>query len=282
MQNQASNNPLAGFFRQPAIYISLPSMGAYWPEEAIELPATGDLPVYPMTAKDEITLKTPDALLNGSGVVDVIHSCVPNIKDAWKIPAIDIDKILIAIRLATYGHEMDFRQSCPKCNEETEYAIDLRMVMDEIRPGAYHTPFQTTNMLTFNFCPQDFARVNKANIMTFEEQRILAIASNTTLDEQQRVTMFNESLIKITNMTLDAMVTSIQSVTLPNNAGIVVDPKQILEFLNNTDAVTYAEVKDKIASLSEDSKLKKLHLKCPECQHEFDTNLTFDQSHFFG
>lgn len=281
MENQASTNPLVGFFRQPAIYISLPSLGAYWPEDAIELPATGDLPVYPMTARDEITLKTPDALLNGSGVVDVIQSCMPNIKNAWKIPSIDIDKILIAIRLATYGHEMDFRQTCPKCQEETEYAIDLRMVMDEIRPGAYQQPFTTSNKLTFQFRPHDFDRVNKANLMTFEEQRILAIATNTTADEQERVRMFNESLAKITNMTLDAMVASIQGVTVPGG-GVVTNPAQILEFLNMTDAVTYAEVKDKIASLSEESKLKPLHLKCPECSNEFDTNLTFDQSHFFG
>ena len=31
---------------------------------------------------DEITFKTPDALLNGQATVDVIQSCIPNIKDA--------------------------------------------------------------------------------------------------------------------------------------------------------------------------------------------------------
>ena len=61
MSNPASN-PLFKHFKQPAIYLNLPSKGQYWPEGSIDYPATGDIPVYPMTVKDEITLKTPDAL----------------------------------------------------------------------------------------------------------------------------------------------------------------------------------------------------------------------------
>jgi hypothetical protein len=72
-----NSNPLAKHFRQPAIYLRLPSQGQYWPENAITLPVTGELPVYPMTTKDEITLRTPDALINGTGVVSVIESCIP-------------------------------------------------------------------------------------------------------------------------------------------------------------------------------------------------------------
>ena len=41
-------------------------------------------------------MKTPDALVNGETTVEVIQSCMPNIKDAWKIPVIDLDVILIA------------------------------------------------------------------------------------------------------------------------------------------------------------------------------------------
>ena len=72
-----SVNPLKQFFRQPAIYMRLPSQGEYWPEGSIALPENKELPVYPMTAIDEITYRTPDALFNGQAVVNVIKSCVP-------------------------------------------------------------------------------------------------------------------------------------------------------------------------------------------------------------
>ena len=56
------------------------------------MPENRELPVYPMTAIDEITYRTPDALFNGQAVVNVIHSCVPNIKNAWEIPGTDLDR----------------------------------------------------------------------------------------------------------------------------------------------------------------------------------------------
>ena len=98
---QSGPNPLQKYFRQPKIYLSLPSKGHWYPEGAIEMTENGELPVYAMTAKDELAFKTPDALLNGQSVVDVVKSCLPNIKDPWLMPSIDVDAILIAIRIAT-------------------------------------------------------------------------------------------------------------------------------------------------------------------------------------
>ena len=67
-----SNNPLKQYFRQPAIYVRLPSGGQHYPPGAINMPPNGELPVFPMTAMDEITYRTPDALFNGSAVISVI------------------------------------------------------------------------------------------------------------------------------------------------------------------------------------------------------------------
>ena len=75
-----NSNPLNKYFRQPAIYVSLPTGGNY-PPHVVTPSKTGEFGIMPMTAKDEIRFKTPDALMNGEGVVDVIHSCVTDIKD---------------------------------------------------------------------------------------------------------------------------------------------------------------------------------------------------------
>ena len=99
-------NPLISLMRQPKIYIRLPSNGRYWSEGSLNTTTNGEYPVYSMTARDELMLKTPDALLNGQAVVDVIQSCMPNVNDAWAIPNIDLDVILVAIRLATFGEQL--------------------------------------------------------------------------------------------------------------------------------------------------------------------------------
>ena len=75
--NTPPANPLSGYYRQPKIYIRLPSGGEYYPEGALDVSENGDYPVFAMTAKDELMLKTPDALLSGESTVEVIKSCVP-------------------------------------------------------------------------------------------------------------------------------------------------------------------------------------------------------------
>src|SRR5210317_386019 len=125
-------NPLNKYFRQPAIYVSLPSGTAY-PPHVVTPAQTGELGVMPMTAKDEIRFKTPDALMNGQGVVDVIQSCVPDIKDAWQVKSYDLDTILVAIRIATYGETMDISFNVPGINEKASHTINLPSILDQLR-----------------------------------------------------------------------------------------------------------------------------------------------------
>ena len=131
-------NPLKQFFRQPAIYLRLPSEGRHWPNGSLNMPDNKELPVFPMTAIDEITYRTPDAVFNGQAVVNVIQSCVPNIKDAWVVPGVDLNAVLIGIRIASYGHEMEINTKCPNCGHESEFSVDLRMVLDQIKEPDYN------------------------------------------------------------------------------------------------------------------------------------------------
>ena len=125
-----TSNPLRQFFRQPAVYIKLPSDGQFWPEKSISMTENRELPVLPMTAIDEITYRTPDALFNGQAVISVIQSCIPAIKNAWDMPGMDTNAVLVAIRIASYGHGMGISSTCPACKTEQEYEIDLRSVLD--------------------------------------------------------------------------------------------------------------------------------------------------------
>ena len=72
-----NTNPLAKYYRQPAVYIELPTKGRYYDAGVFTPTETGAIPVLPMTAKDELMFKTPDAMINGQATVDVIRSCIP-------------------------------------------------------------------------------------------------------------------------------------------------------------------------------------------------------------
>ncbi len=52
-----SKNPLQKFFRQPAIYFPLPSKGQNYAPGVLDLPANGEVPIYP-THHDPIGLRS--------------------------------------------------------------------------------------------------------------------------------------------------------------------------------------------------------------------------------
>ena len=131
------NNPLKQYFRRPAIHLKLPSGGKGYPEGVLTMPESGELPVYPMTAIDEITTKTPDALFNGTAVVEIIKSCVPDIKDPWRINSVDMDAILIAVKSATGGNDLEINSTCPKCEEEAKYGVNLVGLLSTLKAGNY-------------------------------------------------------------------------------------------------------------------------------------------------
>lgn len=273
------SNPLAKHFRQPAVYIKLPSGGKFWPEGSIDIPPTGELPVFPMTVKDEIALKTPDALMNGAGVADTIKSCIPNIVDPYVCPTVDLDAILIAIRLASYGQSLDINSNCPNCKAENENSVDLVGLLDRIKVSGYGD--QNFEGLQFKFKPQTFAAMNTANLVAFEEQKLLAVLGADGLTEMQKNDQFKASFRRLTDLSVKTLVNSIESITTED--GIVVrNPEDIQEYLENCDRQTYDALKNQIDNYSAENKLQPLRIKCDSCETEYTSAITFDQSNFFG
>lgn len=272
------NNPLRQYFRQPAIYVRLPSQGRFYPDGVLSETANSEYPVLPMTTMDEITYRTPDALFNGSAVAAVVQSCVPNIRDAWRMPHIDIDTLLIAIRIASYGHQLDIGSKCPACANEADYAIDLRRSLETIEPKDYHQPM-SMNELQIRFRPLSYRQANASNMAQFEQQKNLQ-AMEQSEDPDTRSALLGDLLRKLTEVTTAALTDSIDSITTPDTT--VNDRDQINDWLNNCDRATFSRVRDHVSDLRASSEPKPLRLKCVNCSHEYQQPLTLDMSNFFG
>jgi len=277
-----NSNPLFKHFRQPQLYLKLPSQGKWYPPNSLEMPVTGELPVYPMTAKDELILKTPDALLNGQSTVEVIQSCVPAIKDAWKMPSVDVDAVLIAIRQATYGPGMEFVSVCPHCSRKNENTVDLRILSDQIKCPDFDSTIQVDQLEIF-IKPQNYYQFNKANLENYEQQRLLAVVNNDALSEEEKLIQFNTLFKRLLSLTVEQVSKSVAAIK--TNDGILVeDETQIFEFFQNCDKIVWNAVKNKLESFGEQSPLKKVELNCEheDCAKGYTTPLIFEQSNFFG
>jgi hypothetical protein len=273
-----SSNPLKQFFRQPAIHLRLPSQGDFWAEGSIDYPASQELPVYPMTAIDEITYRTPDALYNGQAVVNVIQSCIPNILNAWQLPVADLNAILVAIRIASYGHNMEILSSCPACNTESDYTLDLRTVLDKLKSGDFHEQV-TYGDLTISFRPMSYENQNISNQNQFEQQKRIQVIQTSDLSDVDKINELNNSLQKITELTVEALKWSIASIRTPHT--LVTEAEYIQEFVNNCDRLLFNTLKNHIIKLRQASEIEPLNIECPHCHHKYQQQLTMDQTSFF-
>jgi hypothetical protein len=278
--NPSNQNPLSKHFRQPAIYIRLPSRGKYWPEGSLELPVNSELPVYPMTTRDEITLKTPDALLNGAGMISVIESCCPSIKQGWDMPTVDLDTVLISIRIASFGHVMSTETNCPSCSENNNYDIDLRTALDSIQMPDYDQPEVFEDLKIF-VRPQDFKTSNKISMLNFEEQKILQAINNQDLSDEQKAVTVTKQLYKVIDITSDMLTASTEKIHLDDGT-VVTDPEFIREFYQNSKSSINRAVQKRLEDLSEQAAIKPFQVSCASCNFEFKMNVDFNYSSFFA
>lgn len=276
----SSTNPLTNYFRQPAIYTRLPSDGEFWPPDTLEMTENHELPVYPMTARDEISYRTPDALFNGSAVISVVQSCVPNIKNAWVMPGVDIDAIMIAIRIATFGHEMPIGSRCPSCGNEDEYATDLRMVNETITAADYRRTLKIGDLELY-FRPLNYKQINANSLAQFEQQKMMAnIEAAADASQEIKSRTMSEALKNLTDVTMRALANSINIIRTPTS--LVNDPQQIEEWVNNCDRKTFTKVRDFVLDLRKHSEIKPLQIKCHKCGHEYEQPFTLDMTSFFA
>lgn len=271
-------NPLSKHFRQPAIYLRLPSSGRHYPPGALDMPPNNELPVFPMTALDEITTRTPDALFNGSAIVDIIRSCVPNIRDPWQVPNTDLNALLVAMRLASYGHNMEIHTTCPKCGHAHEFNLDLRVVLETLKSADYETPM-TTGDLTLYFTPLSYKSINEIGRAQFNDQKITQVINDAEMPEEEKMKQMGDAFRRLTELTMRSISASIGAVKTAD--AMVTEPEHILEFVKNCPKPMFDAIRDHVVALRSQSDFKNLDIKCRECGNQYKQEFTLDLSNFF-
>lgn len=276
---QAIKNPLAGWYRQPKIYVRLPSKGKFYPQGTLDHSANEEYPVYAMTAKDELMFKTPDALLTGQSTVEVIKSCVPAILDPWQMPSIDLDFLLIAIRIATYGDKMEVGCTCPHCDAENQYEIPLTPWIENISGFVYEDTISVDPLLV-TIRPYNYREMTKLSIKGLEQQKIFSIVNDENMSDEDKLSKFGESFVKITELTVDVIADCITKIETPN--GVSTDKAQIKEFINNCSKDVFEKISTHISDIKDKIDLKAQNVICGECEKPFELPITMDQSNFFA
>jgi len=278
-------NPLKKYYRQPKQFIRLPSGYKYYPEGAIEVSESGEIAVYPMTAKDELIFKTPDALLNGEATVTVIQSCVPAIKNAWQMPSIDVDATLIAIRMATYGTKMSVPIMVPNTKIEKDYELDLQVTLDKLLNAQYQSTALVGNM-EITTQPLSYDQFSKMAIKSFEEARVQEIIKDQDMDEEEKLKRVQKSVTKLTDLNISMVGDTVASVKVDGQT--VTDRVMITEFIENAEKGFFQAVLDHLElqrqafalpTITVDSTEEEQKAGAPE---QYTIPVQFDTANFFA
>ena len=276
-------NPLAKYFRIPGVHVKIPSQGAFMPAGSISFTPAGDIPVYPMAARDELLLKSPDALMSGYALEKLIESCVPAILTPRLITTQDLDVLLLAIRVATYGETMNLDATCPKCESVTQIRCHLPGLLATMKFVDPDNAVRLSDEVMAYVRPYNLVNATTVALASYEEARKLR-----ALDEQEpaattmvRNTAISQSMDRINNLNLAMLGDCILKIVVPGAE--VADHRAIAEFVGNVPKPWIETIDAKLRAINQGSIDKSLHVVCQneECKHEWDTEVELNPSNFF-
>jgi len=279
MENQS--NPLKQYFRKPGIWIKLPSQGNFYKDKPADFNDMGEIPVYPMTAKDELLLKNADALLNGTAVYNLIKSCVPSITEPTAMPAIDLDAILVAIKRCTYGENVDVSTECPSCQTTNEVSINLNHVISNIKVLETLDPVEFENGIKVFIKPVRVSDLLSLNWVQFEQIRNIQLADQNNADETTKVNLLQKSYQILTEKNLEIVSGCVDTVLLPDGLAVT-DYDNIREWINDLSKPEFAKVENAIMITSGMGVNKDFDITCKNCNTIYKTSLDLNPTTFFA
>jgi hypothetical protein len=277
---------LENYKRQPKLFIDLPSSGEFYSDGVFEDNQFVQIPVFAMTAADEIITKTPDALFSGQAVASILESCIPLINDPWKLIKTDLEYILNAIRLASIGNTIDMSSTCSVCGTENTVEIELQSVLSHYDQIPHKSEF-TYKDLIITLRPITFKQMSQLGIELYQKQRTLYQLQSAEMSQDEKVKQATTVSQEVVNLTTKTLVQYIVSVA--NGSDAEYDNKKINDFINQNDSEISKLFLAEITKFVDIISYPSLQVQCAgelesgeNCTNKYSVTYNSDYSSFFG
>ncbi|PWT79917.1 MAG: hypothetical protein C5B44_06170 [Acidobacteria bacterium] len=276
-EQQMFDDPLAKYYRMPGVHVRLPSEGAFMPPGSVQFTMNGDVPVYPMRAADELLLKSPDALMSGHAIEELLKSCVPAIKTPRLVTSADLDVLLLAIRTATYGEILELEPVCPKCETVNQSQVNMAVVLASTKPIPPEHAVRLSDDVVVFLRPYNMENVTQMGIISFEETR--KVQALEEAEDNKRLEQMNKSMHRMVVANLDAMASCVIRIIVKE--GEVTDHTSIRRFIDNVSKSWTDKLQAKLDELNGLGMDKTYDMKCAKCGHKWRPEIEFNATTFF-
>jgi len=257
-----SDNPLIQKMQKiiPATTIRLPSRGLFYKNDELnEEVSDGEIVLYPMTTLDEIIIRSPDMLFQGSAIDKVIKRCAPQVHKPVELLSKDIDFILIQLRKISYGDELLISFKCPTTedSDNLEYTMNINYLLHkskELDAGdlARYT-ITLSNGMSINLRPSKFNEILKMN----------------QIDDETKTP---EELEEIITLSIIAVINDVDGIN---------DRDTIQDWLKVLSIKDMKEIIDKISDANNYGPDFSYKINCKDCGKEHDVTYILNPVSFF-
>lgn len=273
-------NPLIQAYKKPSLFIPLPSKGNYYKKKP-KLSIDNELAVYAMTARDELITKTPDALFNGEATISLIKSCCPDIEDPESMPVNDLLVILVGIRQASYGREIDIDVKCPKCEYQNQLQLDASIMLSTVKTDPIDPSVTLPSEFKIVCNPYTLTDRTLLQVQQVKQSKMIQGLASEKLDDVARQELFGKTFVEIAELTVDLITNAIQSVQ-GKDTDVITDKETIREWLQTITKADYDAIKAKVEELSESGLETQFNASCQDCGHTWKTGVDLDIANFFA
>jgi hypothetical protein len=274
-------NPLSQYFHTPKAYAQLPTRGKFYTSDFLTLAVNGEIAVYPLTAIDQIMLKTPDAMLNGDALLSVFRNCVPGVKDPKKLVEPDINTLLVAIRIASSGPTMEVDTKCPSCGKEHNFGIDLSVFIETQSYVDGPCYVEIDGALQVFLRPYNFEQRNLQLLNEVEQARSIRTLEETDTTDAEKISSVTKQVSRMAQRTLDIMAMSITEIKIISSGELVTNQEYIQEFVTGIPTTSANAIIDKLKELNKTGIDTETSFQCDGCSHTWSQSIDFDPTSFF-
>lgn len=277
-------NPLEPYFRKPQVYISLPSQGRWYKPQDITLTGDNELAIYGMTARDDVLLNTPDAMLNGEALRKVIANCVPDVHNINALVTPDLEAIFVGMKLASGDGTIEINRECPKCGHDCSWDLQCQPILDRQTLIEHQDGVVVVDQsLEIHVKPYDYQQRGIFIQREYQEERAIRQwdTLNPNSDDLVKAEVMAQAIDNISQITIKLVSASITHVKILHSGEVVTNPEFIIEWLQSAPRAQAEAIIAAVDQLNKCGPNKNIDVECPSCNNTWQVTISYDPISFF-
>ena len=301
-----TDNPLLDELEQQTVTVALPTLGRWYDDSVLHAdadPASIEVGVLGIVA--EHTFRDPWLLVSGQAIPKLIKSICPAISDPTKLAEIDIETILLANRLISYGEKLEIKQRCNNpdvnegtkkkkvvpCDHENLIVVDLQNLLTRYSPftdkefNQYIMEFEELKGQVVHLQPIPYNNVievvRKTAMNMKQYQKFSGVDIEAIMGDLDVLGLYEDLVSDNTQMSLYSIVHSIHHVVTAS--GVQVADKDVIRtWLNKIPSRLVKQIDNKIAEITIDvQKIATVEFECMACGHTNTVRIQMDPQMLF-